>query len=75
MSVRPSSHRFHEPLLPEDSETRTVGCRHTNPLACSKHSLEKVCAFVRHDGLCLAPRRSWPEQYRRLKMLQESAKL
>lgn len=71
MSIRHSAYRFHEPLLPEESETQTVGCRHTNPHACSKHSLRRVCAFVREDGLCLAPRRTWPAQYRKLKMAQD----
>jgi hypothetical protein len=74
MTARLPTHRFHDPLLPQDSECQTIGCRHTNPNACSKHSLRDVCAFVRNDGICLAPRRSWPEQYRKLRMLQESAK-
>jgi len=73
MSIRLSAHRFHDPLLAQDSEFRTVGCRHTNPNACAKHSLRGVCAFVRDDGFCLAPRRSWPKQYRKLKVLEEDA--
>jgi hypothetical protein len=74
MSTGPSSHHFRDPLLPQDSEVQTVGCRHTNPSVCSKHSLQRVCAFVRDDGLCLAPPTTWPKQYRKLRMFQESAK-
>jgi hypothetical protein len=66
-----SSNRFHEPLHPLDSEVQTVGCRHTNPSACAKNSLQGICAFVRHDGLCLSPRRSWPKQFHKLKLLGE----
>jgi hypothetical protein len=54
------------PLRPEDSETRTVGCRHTNPDICSRNQMPKICAFARTDGMCLAPPMSWPQQYRRL---------
>lgn len=70
MTARLPTHRFHNALLPTDSEERTVGCRHTNPNACSKHSLRNVCAFARADGLCVAPPRSWPSQYRKLRLLQ-----
>ena len=54
---------FHEPLRQGDTAARTVGCRHTNPAICAKHSLEGVCAFVRKDGMCLSPPRSWPKQF------------
>jgi len=67
-----SSNRFHEPLHPLDSEVHTFGCRHTNPRACAKNSLQGICAFVRGDNLCLSPRRSWPKQFRKLKILGES---
>lgn len=63
--------RFHEPLHLLDTEARTVGCRHTNPDICAKHSLDTVCAFVRADGMCVAPPASWPKQFRKLD--QESA--
>lgn len=65
--------RFHAPLLPQDSDMQTVGCRHTNPDICSKHSLPKVCAFARADGLCLAPPATWAKQYRRLRLLDEGS--
>ena len=55
---------FHEPLKPKDSETHTEGCRHTNPSICANHSMPKVCAFVRADGMCLKPPASWPKQFR-----------
>jgi Type I restriction modification DNA specificity domain len=62
------------PLHPEDCETRTVGCRHTNPDICSKNEMPNVCAFVRADGICLAPPSSWPKQYRHLIGVQAHAK-
>jgi hypothetical protein len=61
---RPNLH--HEPLHPKDSETQTVGCRHTNADICSKNEMPHVCAFVRGDGMCLAPPKSWPRQYQKL---------
>jgi hypothetical protein len=72
MTRKPSSSRYHEPLHPEDSETQTFGCRHASPHTCAKHSLRGVCAFVREDRLCLSPRRSWPQQYRRLILLPDT---
>ena len=57
---------FHAPLKPKDSEVQTEGCRHTNPDICANHSLPKVCAFVRADGMCLKPPTSWAKQYRAL---------
>lgn len=59
--------RHHLPLELGDTESRTVGCRHTNPDICAKHSLEAVCAFARSDGICVAPPASWPKQFRKLK--------
>ena len=67
------SNRCREPLLPQDSEVQTVGCRLTNQDICSKHSLPKVCGFVRDDGLCLAPPTTWAKQYRKLRV-QEAEK-
>ncbi|HJW76028.1 MAG TPA: hypothetical protein VJ787_10225 [Thermoleophilia bacterium] len=55
--------RFHEPLLPGDTEKQTVGCRHTNPAICAKNAMPSVCAFARVDGVCLAPPASWAKQY------------
>lgn len=60
--------KFHAPLHAQDSPTVTHGCRHTNPDICRKHSMPGVCAFVRADGLCQAPPRTWPRQYEALKM-------
>lgn len=57
---------FHEPARPKDSATQTEGCRHTNPNICANHSMPKVCAFVRADGMCLKPPSSWPKQFRLL---------
>ena len=58
--------RFHAPLEPMDTAARTVGCRHTNPDVCGRHSLDTVCAFVRADGMCLAPPNTWPKQFENL---------
>lgn len=60
------SDRFHLPLQVGDTEAQTVGCRHTNPDICAKHSLDDVCAFTRDDGMCLAPPKSWSRQYQKL---------
>ena len=60
--------RFHLPLQNGETEKQTVGCRHTNPDACAKHSLPGVCAFVCGDGICREPpKKSWPKQYLKLK--------
>ena len=58
---------FHAPLKPQDTPTQTEGCRHTNPDICANHSMTKVCAFIRDDGMCLKPPASWPKQFDRLK--------
>lgn len=64
--------RFHEPLAEGETAQKTIGCRHTNPDICAKHSLSTVCAFVRADGMCLAPPASWSKQYERLLQLRKS---
>lgn len=64
---------FHGPLQPGDSEIQTLGCRHTNPDICAKHSMLSICAFVRADQLCLSPSASWPKQFRKL-LARASAK-
>ena len=60
------SQRFHDPLDRRDTAVQTVGCRHTNPDICAKHSMPSVCAFVRADGMCLSPPKSWPKQFKQL---------
>ncbi|MFI5298383.1 MAG: hypothetical protein ACHREM_09815 [Polyangiales bacterium] len=67
-------HRFHDPLCPEDTETQTVGCRHTAPSTCLRNSLAGVCAFAREDNTCVEPPISWARQYRKLKVLQDVTK-
>ncbi len=57
---------FHAPLNPQDTQRQTVGCRHTNPDICGKNGMADVCAFVRSDGICLSPPRSWPKQFTKL---------
>jgi hypothetical protein len=66
------SNAFHAPLHEVDTETTTLGCRHTNPDICAKNQMPKVCAFVRVDGMCTAPPASWPKQFRRLQLLQNA---
>jgi len=60
--------RYHLPLQPGDTESQTVGCRHSHPDVCSKHSLETVCAFARADEMCLSPAASWAKRFRKLTM-------
>jgi len=67
----PQAKRFHAPLQAGDTEEVTRGCRHTDPDICSKNSMPGVCAFVREDGMCHAPPRSWRRQYAKLKALAE----
>jgi hypothetical protein len=57
---------FYQPLRPLDTAMQTEGCRHTNPIICSKNRLPKVCAFVRPDQLCVCPPRTWKKQFGRL---------
>ena len=58
---------FHEPLRPKDTATQTEGCRHTQPDICANNQMPKACAFVRADGMCLRPPRSWAKQFEVLK--------
>ena len=61
---------FHAPLNLIDTETQTLGCRHTNPIICSRHNLPSVCAFAKEDNICLAPPTSWSKQFKKLKAAQ-----
>ena len=65
---------FHAPLHPLDTEKQTRGCRHTNPDACAKNQMPKVCAFARADTMCLAPPQSWPRQFQKLKQGEAKSK-
>jgi hypothetical protein len=58
---------YHAPLHKNDTLTQTFGCRQSNPDNCAKNSLPSVCAFVRDDGMCLSPPKSWPKEFARLK--------
>jgi hypothetical protein len=62
------ANRYHLPLQPGDTESQTVGCRHSHPDVCSKHSQETVCAFARADEMCLSPAGSWAKRFRKLAM-------
>jgi predicted nucleic acid binding AN1-type Zn finger protein len=54
------------PLVEGESESLTVGCRHSNPDICAKHSMRGVCAFVTEDSICHAPPFSWKKLYVKL---------
>jgi hypothetical protein len=66
MSRKNQTKAFHAPLKPNESTTQTDGCRHTNPDICANHSVPNICAFVRADGMCLRPPRTWPKQFKTL---------
>ena len=55
---------FHPPVQPGEPETKTIGCRHSNNQSCGRNGIDKVCALVRDDGICLAPPSSWTRFYR-----------
>jgi len=63
---------FNAPLSKDDTPTQTVGCRANNPDICRFYMLEGSCAFVRNDGLCIKPSRSWKKQYEKLKGGQDN---
>lgn len=52
---------------PTDTEKQTFGCRMSNPDSCAKNSMPGICAFVREDGMCLHPPKSWKKRYEKLK--------
>jgi len=62
---------FWRPPHASDTPTQTVGCRHTNPDFCRSNRLRTVCAFVRRDGMCLQPPRSWAKQFDRLSNIDD----
>lgn len=57
---------FSAPLQAGDSETQTVGCRHTNPDICAKNGIQGKCAFAAVDNICRTPPASWAKKFRRL---------
>lgn len=61
---RPDQRR---PLTPQDTEEHSFGCRHSNPDICKNNQTEGKCAFVRPDGLCLMPPRTWKAIFLELK--------
>ena len=71
MTKKPIKSIFHASLKPLDSESQTQGCRHTNPDICANYSLPQKCSFVREDGICFLPPKSWPKQYRQLRKTSE----
>ena len=61
-----SKNNHKRPLLDGETETVTIGCRHSNPDICAKHSMSGVCAFVEKENLCHAPPASWKKLYKQL---------
>ena len=56
------------PLNDDDlAEFVKLAASRTQPAICAKNSIPKVCAFVRADGMCLAPPMSWKKQFLKLK--------
>ena len=62
----PQTKKIHAQLQSSDTETQTFGCRHTNPSICRNNDMADICSFTRPDGICHAPPKSWPKQYRKL---------
>ena len=65
-TVPPKNLAFADPLRDGDTLEQTIGCRHSKPQLCGKALLTNVCAYVRKDGVCTAPPRSWERLYARL---------
>ena len=61
-----SKNNHKRPLVEGESEIITIGCRHSNPDICSKHSIEGTCAFVSKDNLCNSPPLTWKKLYQQL---------
>ena len=57
---------FQAELNDKDTPFQTYGCRQNNPDICKNNGLDSVCAFVRNDGICMKPSRSWKNQYKKL---------
>lgn len=57
---------FSAPINKGDTETTTMGCRHTNSEICGNNGIPGVCAFVSDDGICKKPSRAWKKKYNQL---------
>jgi hypothetical protein len=62
---------FNAPLQHGDTENQTVGCRHTNPGICAKHSVPGKCAFTSNEKICLTPPASWSKKFKMLQSEKE----
>ena len=62
----PRSLQQFAPVQPGESESRTVGCRYKRSRDCPKNRMRNVCAFVREDGICLAPPVTWKRHWRKI---------
>lgn len=59
-------HAYDRPLAQGETETISIGCRHSNPDICAKHSMPNVCAFVTKDCFCYSPPVTWKVLYKKL---------
>jgi len=66
-----SRNDHNRPLIEGESEAITIGCRHSNPDICSRHSIKGVCAFVSKDNYCNKPPVTWKKLYKQLLELKE----
>tara|TARA_Y100000588_G_scaffold261927_1_gene276532 strand:+ start:1174 stop:1389 length:216 start_codon:yes stop_codon:yes gene_type:complete len=58
------------PLLAEDTEFQTVGCRHSNPDICKNNGTVGKCALVSENNLCVLPPKTWKKLFMTLKDLE-----
>lgn len=64
--MKKSKNDHKRPLQEDETDSLTIGCRHSNPDICAKHSMPGICAFVSSDNRCYAPPASWKGLYQRL---------
>ena len=65
MGMNKNNQRY--PLSPEDTETITLGCRHSAPRICRNADTPGKCAFVRADRRCHMPPASWKKLFAELR--------
>ena len=57
---------YKRPLMSGETESLTIGCRHSNPNICRKNGQENVCALFRADNICTSPPSSWVKRFEEL---------
>ncbi len=58
---------LNHPLIEQDTEKQTYGCRANNPDICGACFIEGVCAFASSDNICKKPSAKWKKKYVELK--------